>query len=269
MSNLNINTTHPPEEYLHHPDLDKARKLHQGTIFHGTGRLANDYDGRDKSKPNGKIKDVLTSVVTEGLQPQSDHIAKLILPVTQTISLTKQRIYARLYGEKFGEDDEKETHLQYTFGPHNQWWKYYIDECMRRGQNLRNARWLNTLHKNFKTRFTAEEAKYWRNEDFHKARWFANKANVEGNYPVIIGVNESAVKPMTLPLGLSDFEIRSETDILPDSIKVIEVPDTKIAEVRSQIARLGITHIEIIPIEVGEVVCFEKGVKECAKGNND
>ncbi|MCC7197397.1 hypothetical protein IT413_04365 [Candidatus Peregrinibacteria bacterium] len=267
MTNLNIHVTPPPEEYLHHPDVEKTQKLHQGTLFHGTGRLAKDYDDRDKSKPNGKTKDVLSAVLTEGLQPQADHIAKLILPITKTVSLTRQRIYARLYGEKFGENDQKQTHLEYTFGNHAEWWKYYIDECMSRGQNIRNARWLNTLHKNFKTRFTPEEARHWRDKDFHKARWFANKAAVAGNYPIIIGVDEKAVTPIELPLGLNDFEVRNGSTISPSSIKLVEVPNKKITEVRELVRVLGVTHVEILPIEVGEVASFQRGVAECAKGN--
>jgi hypothetical protein len=266
---LNINTSTPPEHFLHHPDVKKAQRLHQRVLFHGTGRVANDYDDRDKSKPNGKLKDVLRSILTEGLQPQADHIAKLILPVERTVSLTRQRVYARLYGEKFGEDDQAQTHLEYTFGRHEEWWKYYIDECMRRGQSLRNTRWLNILHKNFKTRFTAEEAKHWRDKEFHKARWFANKAPVPGNYPIIIGVDEQAVTPMDLPLGLSDFEVRNESQIAADSIRFVEVPNKKITEIRELVRHLDVTHVEVLPIEVVEVVCYQKGVAECAKGNFD
>lgn len=267
--NSSINASIPPEQFAQHPDLPKAERLHQNTLFHGTGRMANDYDDHDKSKPNGKIKDVLVGILTEGLQPQADHIAKLILPVTETVSLTRQRVYARLYGEKFGEDDQKQTHIEYTFGNHDEWWRYYITECMNRGQNLRNARWLNTLHRNFRTRFTPEEARYWRDKEFHKARWFANKATVSGNHPVIIGVEEEAVNPMLLPLGLNDFEIRNATAIAPEKIKLIEVPNQKVTDIRELVRNLGFTHIEVLPIEVGETACYNKGVDECAKGNFD
>jgi|GEM_PF-6256939 len=258
MNKPQIEISAPPEHLLHHPDVAKTRALHSGTLFHGTGRLA---------KSNGKLVDVLKGVLESGLQPQVDHVARLILPVERTVSLTRQRIYARLYGEKFGVNNFGQNQLDYTFGNHDDWWRYFMEECKGRGKSLKNLPWLKVLHRNLKDRFTVDEQKHWKDGDFHKERWFAHKVAAEKNYPVVIGVDETAVQPLDLPHGLSDFEVRNADMISPEALKFIEVPLQRVVEVRELIDKLGVTKMDVLPIEIGEVVCWEKGLEKCAQGN--
>ena len=116
MNESGITITEPDRKLMWEADKLGLDRYYQDLLFHGTGRLHHGYNERNKSKPNGQLVDILEAVAREGIQPQEDIVAKLLLDSAATVSLTRERVYARYYGENFGSDHEGKTHLEYTFG---------------------------------------------------------------------------------------------------------------------------------------------------------
>lgn len=236
---------------------------YSGTLFHGTGRFHLGYDDGDKSKPNGKLVDIFAAVANQGLQPRADHISKLLFEAERTISLTRERIYARYYAELFGKDDLGNNSLQYTFGDAEDWREYYFSITRKATLSRRNAHYLPAFLKHLATRFNGTDLRRIKDVDFHRARWLMNRAAVAGNYPVIFGVNKKDVTLLPMPYGLGFFEDRTGDPIGPERIKLVEVPIASIAETRLALSKLGLDWVAVVPMELAEVYSFRRGLRAC------
>ncbi|MBI4836674.1 MAG: hypothetical protein HY817_05465 [Candidatus Abawacabacteria bacterium] len=255
----------PTRDLLNEVDIGFYNALYQNVLFHGTGRLHWGYAGGDKSHPNGQLIDILTAVANEGIKPQADHIARLLLRSAETVSLTRQRIYARCYGEFFGSDDQGSTDLAYVFGSMEGWQPYFFGETSRAMKSRVNAPYLPTAFKHLLTRFSLADIRRVMDVKHHTARWLVNRATIQGNHPVVFGVEIDAVTCLPLPHGLNFFESRTAKVIPPESVKLIEVPLSKIAEVKTITARSNLRHAVVLPIEHGEVHSFRRGIAACTK----
>lgn len=255
----------PPSDLLDQVDLGNYHTLCQDILFHGTGRLHWGYEGNDKSRPSGKLVDILTSVSHEGIKPQADHVARLLLDSAETISLTRERIYARCYGEFFGSDHEGSTHLTYVFGSMEDWRPYFFGETAKSMKSRANARYIPTALKHLVTRFSLSEIRRATDVKHHTARWLVNRAALPGNHPVVFGVHAEAVTCLPLPHGLDFFESRTAQVIPPTDIRLIEVPSSKVAEVQRKIASSDLRHAVVIPMEHGEVISYKRGIDACSK----
>jgi len=100
-----------------------------------------------------KTVDVLRSILSDGLLPQADILARAILPAEQTISLSHQYIYARCYAQIFGVDESESNNICYLFGEYGEWWPYFMNETrniVRR--SIGNLLWLPRIRKNLRTK---------------------------------------------------------------------------------------------------------------------
>lgn len=255
----------PTTDLLHEVDPGFYNDLYQNVLFHGTGRLHWGYDHGDKSRPNGELVDVLTAVANDGIRPQADHVSRLLLTSAETVSLTRERIYARCYGEFFGSDDQGSTHLAYAFGSMEEWRPYFFGETSRAMKSRVNAHYLPTAFKHLLTRFSLAEIRRVMDVKHHTARWLVNRATIQGNHPVIFGVEANAVSRLPLPHGLNFFESRTPKVIPPKDVKLIEVPLSKLVEVKALTAHSSLSHAVVVPIEHGEVYSFRRGIAECIK----
>jgi len=252
-----------PDRLICDPDVGRARELHQGSMFHGTGRFARGYEGRDKRKPNGQIIDVLGEILGKGIQYQVDVISRVFLPIEKTVSLTRQRMYARCYAEIFGEDDERKTHLEYAFGTLADWWPYFVHETVDNMLSPGNASLIPVVVKNLLSKFTRDEIMHIFDRYHLLKQWNVNRARIKGNYPMIFGIRESAVEPIWIPHGLDFFEVRSDKTVPPDALKFVEVPLKFIDETRDLIAKAGAIPLDVVPLEAGEAACAMRGVTNC------
>lgn len=244
-------------------EVGRAGELHQGSLFHGTGRFARGYEGRDKRKPNGQIIDVLGEILQRGIQYQVDVVSRVFLPIEKTVSLTRQRMYARCYAEIFGEDDERKTHLEYAFGTLADWWPYFVHETVDKMLSPVNAALIPVVVKNLLSKFTRDEILHIFDRYHLLKQWNVNRARIKGNYPMIFGIRESAVEPIWIPHGLDYFEVRSDRTVPPDALKFVEVPLKFINETRDLIAKVGAISLDVVPLEAGEAACAMRGVTNC------
>jgi hypothetical protein len=254
-----------PEEYrptsqmigrMEEADLSS---LHSGVIYHGTGRYGLHYLNRDKSQPTGKTHDVLRSILSEGLVPAKDHIARVALPIAETVSLTRERLYARVYGELFGQNNNGRSDLEYVFGDYTDWAKFFIEETRRQARTYANITWLPRIAWNMATRFSIAELREIANVEHHKKRWYVNQNGIKGNYPCVLGLEGSAISPIKLPIGLDAFEVRHGEVIPPDQIRFIETPENRIEETRRLVREAGL-QTQILPMELCEVYSQQKAL---------
>lgn len=259
----------PPENLASLP-FNSLRALYRGVLLHGTGRYARHYHQRDKSKSDNGVNDVLAKILQEGIQPQEDIVAKLLLPTTRTISLTRNRPYARCYAEMFGSDVKQTDQLSYRFGSKEDWWSYYIKTTARETVHAKNLLWLFTLFRNRWSRFSLRERfmRPSRLKTREEQRWLSNRAQITGNYPLIFGIPQEDIEPMTLPSGIRNFEVRTADPIEPAAIRFVEAPEIHIAETRQCINALGFRKLEVIPMEWGEAYSWEGGWEHAVKRND-
>jgi hypothetical protein len=253
----------PDPELAEHVDDAWFGSFYKGKLFHGTGRFHKGFDGRDKSKPNGKVEDIFDCVARDGLQPQADHVAKLLFESDKTVSLTRERIYARYYAELFGADNLNQTSLLYRFGESEAWKAYYFGVTRNATLSRKNAGYTRAFAKNLVTRFSCEDLRRIRDVEFHRSRWLMNKVAIAGNYPVIFGVDRRDIPLLTMPYGLGFFEDRSKEPIQPAQIKIVEVPLAYVTETRDALRSLRLDHIQVVPMELAEIYSFRQGLRSC------
>jgi hypothetical protein len=256
-----------PRDIVPESEVERAKALQEGAMFHGTGRYAIGYEGRDKRKPTGRTVDVLKEVLSKGIQPQKDIISRIFLPVEETISLTRQRMYARCYAELFGQDEEKRTNLEYTFGEMKDWWPYFVHETSDNILSPRSALLMPAVIKNLMRRFSKEEILHIFDKYDLLKRWNVNRARIRGNYPMIFGIQAAAIEPIPIPHGLDYFEIRCDRPVSPEALKFVEVPKRFIDETRNAVEEVGAVHLDVLPFEAGEAACASRGVTNCIVPN--
>jgi len=253
-----------PEKFL--VDVDSISSLFKNTLFHGTGRFARGYFDRDKTKPNEEVVDVLKSVLENGLLPQADIIAKLVLPVEKTLSLTPQYVYARCYSERFGSSANGNG-LEYVFGTYDEWWSYFMNETRKKVlRSIENILWIPKIRKNFRSRFSINEKiefvkKCSRGKQELLNDWEMNKVSIKGNHPIVFGVVRDSITPISLPVGIDQFEVRSGDACLPSSLKFVAVPVVCLTEVQLIIKNLCLDCV-VLPIESLEAFSCTVGVEK-------
>lgn len=207
MQNFNSFYYHPQESYF----------------FHGTGRFSLHYENRDKSKVENKQVDVLKSILELGILPAEDHLAKLLLKETQTISLAKSRLYARVYAQMFG-DNPNSNILSYEFGTNKFWKKHFMRDTVKALFTYKNFDLLPIIYQNLKNRFSFEEFLNSFNIFHHKEKWRSNQCILEDNYPIIFAIKQKDISEIKLPYGLDLYEVRTSKVIKPEQVAYIEVP---------------------------------------------
>lgn len=241
----------PTSQMVEHLQKADLSSLHSGVIYHGTGRYGLHYLDRNKSQPTGETCDVLRSILEKGLVPAKDHIARVALPIAETVSLTRERLYARVYGELFGKNDNGKSDLEYVFGDYVDWAKFFMEETRRQARTFANITCLPRIAWNMATRFSLTELRQIADVEHHKKRWYANQDGIEGNYPCVLGLEESAISPIKLPIGLNAFEVRHGAIIPPDQIRFIETPESRIEETRRLVKEVGL-QAEVVSMELCE-----------------
>lgn len=252
---LKINT-----EYINRLDLIKS--LYSDAYYwHGTGRYHYQHMGDSKyhSKVSDHIFDVLQSIIQQGgLTPQYDFWTQMA-----SISITKNRIYARAYAQFHLNEN---TPLQYEYGT-TKFWFYVLGIKQIFTNNFsHNIRRIKNMHmsKDFNNRFK-QWAKYVRKDmtrqpislfSFYKLR-----SDIIGNYGILFGIKRSSVREVKYNSTIERYEVRSVEPINFIHMTHLEVPLTHVEEVEKILKRNNID-LPVLPIEFTEIYCnsmkFEK-----------
>jgi hypothetical protein len=243
----------PNRSIVDRPEYKTALPMIQDTFgkawaWHGTGRYQ--YDPKDRSQ----VRDVLQTIISEnGLIPHTD-ILDFTKGEMQSISTSPVRLYSLMYAQCHFEKGK-------SFFSHTQnglIWAHYLAPMAYRGviEALvnNNPDYLKMLDRDTRDAFGKAANK------FHGkyTRTGANKydmpkggiSDIEGNYPMIIGIRQGSFQPTEIARLIDKHEMRSRTPIFMENLTHIEVPEEKVNEVIGVLQTHGI-NIPIYPIEWG------------------
>lgn len=221
-------------------------------LYHGTGRYHYQPSGDDKyrSETDGKVIDVLATILSSGLQPHRD--VWVPTPASEpTVSLTRQRFYARWYADKYNKQG-----LLWSYGNTKDWASMFV---VKNISNLLEipyiALLLRSQVKKGSTGGLLGSVHNWvsdaRNDITSRTNYvdaLLAKSTIPGNFGTIFVLKETDVPTYDFPL-LRKTEQRSLDPVLPKSIVAIEVPLRYSSVVNALLAKAGQSHIRVLPTE--------------------
>lgn len=237
-----------PEE-LAKMELQIEEIYNKKPLWHGTGRFRyaftgeSKYHGVDYEAP--KV-DVLASILKTGLQPQYDPWGVKASGKSATLSLTEQRMLARVVAEARLPEGEE---LEYEFGTSRFWWLLLMKK-----EGLENL----MVHKDALP--TAQTSMSELNSAIQHAHpnnyvdvYTGTRSTIAENYPVIFCLKNDAVqaRPLKDMAVSKNLEQRATIGSGLESVSHIEVPIRNVRETQELLRSLNID-LSIIPVEEWE-----------------
>ncbi|MDO4902039.1 MAG: hypothetical protein Q4A21_00590 [bacterium] len=227
--------------------LDYKNSAKTIKFWHGTGEF--EYRNRE-------IKPIFKNILKHGLKVQQDDYLVIYSEKLRmkSISFVEDRTIARCYADihNYGKPD-------FRFGDSIFWivrhyTKMYIlaytTHSLRSLFNIMKWRRLNNIgsDKSWSGKVNKAARNTW--ESFEKY------SDIEGNFPVILGVKRLE-RTARLPKIFSDTETRSLENVSFKDISHIEIPLNLMKDLSPKIKKAN-PDIKIFPIELGELVLFQK-----------
>jgi hypothetical protein len=206
----------------------KDNKQYQKTLsrvayWHGTGKL---------QYKDGKVLDVFEEMLSHGgLRPAKD-IFDPKMGEMMSISLARQRMYARVYADMHAYNGVRK-HDRY--GTPIFWAYYFIMASII--QVLREFKVLNpTLYRDQMRQGHDKTSNQWSvkvktNPDRSVGVFFNKGSDILGNYPILIGIRDGAYKQLETSEGIQLYESRIGSTIPVSNFTHLEVPTDKIEEI--------------------------------------
>lgn len=199
----------------------------QTEYWHGTGR----YQYRD-----GKVEDVLKGMIEQGgLLPQTDDID--LVGTMDSVSLARSRTYARAYADMHENGEKGERN-----GSALLWSAAFIGPLAMKIAQEEKV-WRSANRQRVKEHFTASNSARWyekvRQEPTGTLGIFARGSDIDGNYPILFGVKESAVAPAKTSDSVAVHEVRSTDPIGFGDLTHIEVPEARVLETQEMLVKAG------------------------------
>lgn len=226
--------------------------------WHGTGR----FEYRDEN-----TIDVLKQIISDnGLIPQPDKMDTTV-GAMESISTASSRMYARPYADMHNDRDKS---LSYRYGKGSFWSKYFMAPAPVEGA-IELKLWQKEPRDKFgETMLRALHGWKRKINKTPRVKGLYNGMNegsdIKNNYPILIGLKQSAFVAIPISKTLSRHESRS-TDAIPFSaITHIEVPSVNVEETRQLLIVNGLGSLPVIPIEVAEYYCSKFKFSDLVSG---
>ena len=253
--------------------------LQNTEFYHGTGRYA--YQIINESKYEGtsnQATDVLEKILNEGINPNKDLFNEdLFLEASKnTISLSKNRTYAKLYAMLFMDQNQK---LDFQFLSQKFLWYIFLFLISKKilfktsGKVLKKS-FLKRLESNNKPK--SFDVDLWsstfRNDNKFKGKRLSlllnGNSTIHENYPVVLGVKKNQIQTLNLDdkPHFKIFESRTDQIISPEKITHLQVPFKKIDETQNLILKFDLD-IPILPLEYLELYNFHCGLSKLFEGD--
>jgi len=234
--------------------------------WHGTGR----YQYRDGSN---EPLDKLASIASFGLIPQEDPFDRLT-GVVRSVSISHSRPYSMIYATMHLTESED---YAYRFHSSDYWLTRMMMDGMKKTIALapghfKGKSWSEIIQEIPKPPSSkpGNKVDQWLNKLTRKGKSpegvFGTRSDIEGNYPILIGLKDDAFTPEQLAFYLKSHEKRSQQAIPPANFTHIEVPLQHVAETEQFLRERG-SNLPVIPIEMGEIYSSEFSPKALIAGN--
>ncbi len=207
--------------------------------WHGTGRYRYSEDG--------EVADVLAQIIADGgLVPHEDDWDRKRGTV-HSISLAKQRMYARLYAGMYMPNGKR---LRNEYRSRYLWGYYFFGTAML----VALVEYPGNRHiLDYPTKIERWTRKASKKPHTLKSI-FIEGTDIPNNYPILIGVKRGAV---TFQYGSHFFNLherRTESPIRFRDMTHLEVPETNLAETTAALRAAGIM-LPVLSLESGEDYC--------------
>lgn len=219
-------------------------------LWHGTGRFQH---GKNKTL------DILDAIIqADSLTPASDAYAVFVGGDEMvSISTTPLRIIARSYADTHGKGESEPN----RYGSALWWVSYYYSlfygESFTRYAPLMLRNWHKWRTATADTSGKRLWGKKVRKEAYSVWDVFGSGSDIPGNYPILFGIARYGAS-VKLPKVMAKTEVRLEDPVRFADLSHIEVPEEKVAEVRSLLMRFGLK-VPVFAIELGEYVASQQG----------
>ncbi len=229
----------------------QVEEIYSGNpLWHGTGRFR--YASIGDSKYEGinddtDVTEVLLKILQEGIVPAYDPYAEQSVGTQKSISLTKQRMLARVISDtRLAEGDE----LEFSYGSTLYWHSLFLRqeklEEFLQGKPSRVKQvqsWISDINNETIVEDDSDVI----------AALSQTHSTIKGNFPVIIGIDPGKITIKDIEaIGIStEYEVRATGSIQVDAFTHIEVPWQNLEETKALLKELSIDLL-VIPIEEGE-----------------
>lgn len=249
---------HNTPEELEKIERQIAELYKQEPLWHGTGRYR--YAFRGQSKYDGvdydaDRVDVLKSILTTGLRPSYDPWGVTSSGQEATLSLSEQRMLARVVAEARQPEGEQ---LEYEFGSSRFWWlllmkREGLERLMTHEVSLPTAvKSMAEVNKNIEGRHSENYVDVYTE----------TRSTIPGNFSVIFGLKREKVQasPLKNMDVSSNFEQRAVLATGLESFSHVEVPIRHVRETQLLLESLGID-LPVLPIEEAELYVGKEAEK--------
>ena len=258
---LNLYRRHDREKLLqeHHKEFERQEAdiislLKQTAFYHGTGAYHYTFKGGSKYDGGGRqVSYSLPNILKRGLEPQRDLFNDTFdTGATHSLSLTKNRIYARGYAFLFNYEKDR----PYNYGPFLFWlWPIVLKIMISslwfkltktRGERLESRKNYRIVSK-YWTHSFRKDGKY---EGSFLRCLFAS-SDIAGNFGFVIGVKHDVIEPLPINnvyKGVGIGETRTGQVIKPSDFSHLQVPLEYMETVKTEMRSAGL-NIPVIPLE--------------------
>lgn len=240
--------------------------LDRATYWHGTGCYHYSYQGASRYErvSTDGLLDVLDSIIQhDGLTPHHD---PWIESGGNTVSLGTVRMHSRLFARAHLYEDDA---LLYELGSARFWVRLYmyflsswllsdlrgcrhiLKHLLRRSSYGNFQTWAGALRKSNGTKVISIR-------DLVRAKIMSS--DIEGNYPILIGIAKDRLKLIDIIPLTHRVEVRSLDPVRLQNFTHIEVPFGKVAETNKFLKERGVS-LEVLPLEFVDVYMADLPLK--------
>lgn len=223
----------------------------QAFYWHGTGRLQYQKDG--------SVIDILQKILQQdGLRPFND-VFDVKHGGMVSISLARQRMYARIYADMHAYKGVK---LTQRYGS-PRFWAYYFIMAINLHAIKELGLWSRKSRREQEAVWRAQGKKLWTvkvtKKDGESVGLFFNLgSDIHGNYPILIGLKNAYYDILATSDYVARYECRVGSVIPISYITHIEAPYSKLDEVNTLLDKFGQTDIPVFAIEQCELIFSDK-----------
>jgi hypothetical protein len=251
--------TKPELEAFSGKDLDSYNKaVSQAAYWHGTGRLHYAADN--------KLIDVFEKIIKEGgIQPFKD-----VFDIKQgnmtSISVARQRMYARIYADMH---EYKGADLKKRFGS-PRFWAYYFIMAINLHAIKEMGLWNPKALKKQQAEWRQQGEDIWTIKVIKRSgrptgQFFNTGSDIKANYPIIIGIKNGKYKQLETAAYVAHYESRIGSTIPVSAFSHLEVPETKIEEVKRLLTKYGHSKLPVFAFESSERTQADKHFSELVR----
>lgn len=225
--------------------------IKQVYYWHGTGRLQYQKDG--------SVVDILQKILQQdGLKPFND-VFDVKHGGMVSISLARQRMYARIYADMHAYKGVKLTE---RYGS-PRFWAYYFIMAINLHAIKELGLWSRKSRHEQEAVWRAQGKKLWTvkvtKKDGESVGLFFNLgSDIQGNYPILIGLKKAHYDILETSSYVARYECRVGSVIPISYITHIEAPYSKLHEVNALLDTFGYGSIPVFAIEQCELFCSIK-----------